>query len=155
MATEFIPWGDRMLVRPTEVKQQSFGLSRPDSEKEKPTQGVVLAVGEDLDRSLVNRTVHWNRYSGREIVVEGEELLILRKDEANGEIREKLAAQQNNTLGELPERIREDSPYAICSYCGRKTWDRKQFDKACVFPYPLPRSSRKDCPGIFSGEIKP
>ncbi|MDZ7674343.1 MAG: co-chaperone GroES [Acidimicrobiales bacterium] len=82
------PLEDRLVVRPSESEETTAsGLVIPDTAKEKPQQGEVLAVGPGkrseqtgevipVDVS-VGDTVVYSKYGGTEITVEGEELLIL------------------------------------------------------------------------------
>jgi chaperonin GroES len=63
------PLDDRIVVRPNDAEATTAsGLVIPDTAKEKPQQGEVLAVGD---------TVVYSKYGGTEITVEGEDLLIL------------------------------------------------------------------------------
>jgi len=88
------PLNDRIVVkRREEEKTSPGGIVIPDSAKEKPAQGDVLAVGtgKTLDngkvRSLdvkVGDTVLFGKYAGTEIKVEGVEYLILREDDIMG-----------------------------------------------------------------------
>jgi len=82
------PLDDRIVVEPNEAEQTTAsGLVIPDTAKEKPQQGKVLAVGPGkraensgelipLDIS-VGQTVLYSKYGGTEITIEGEDLLIL------------------------------------------------------------------------------
>ncbi|HEY3942994.1 MAG TPA: co-chaperone GroES [Acidimicrobiales bacterium] len=82
------PLDDRIVVRPGESEETTAsGLVIPDTAKEKPQQGEVLAVGPGrradntgeiipLDVA-VGDTVVYSKYGGTEITVDGEELLIL------------------------------------------------------------------------------
>ena len=82
------PLDDRIVVRPSEAEEMTAsGLVIPDTAKEKPQQGEVLAVGPGrradntgdlvpLDIS-VGDTVVYSKYGGTEITFEGEDLLIL------------------------------------------------------------------------------
>jgi chaperonin GroES len=81
------PLEDRIVVRPAEAEEKTAsGLVIPDSAKEKPQQGEVLAVGPGrrsdsgelipLDISVGDRVVY-SKYGGTEITIEGEDLLIL------------------------------------------------------------------------------
>ncbi len=93
------PLDDRIVVRPNEAETQTAsGLVIPDTAKEKPQQGEVLAVGPGkrsdttgevipVDLS-VGDTVLYSKYGGTEITVDGEDLLVL-----NG--RDVLAIVQN------------------------------------------------------------
>jgi chaperonin GroES len=82
------PLDDRIVVRPSEAEEKTAsGLVIPDTAKEKPQQGEVLAVGpgrrgEDSGELIpvdvkVGDTVVYSKYGGTEITVEGEDLLIL------------------------------------------------------------------------------
>ncbi len=82
------PLDDRIVVRPNESEETTAsGLVIPDTAKEKPQQGEVLAVGPgrraDNTGDLipldvkVGDTVVYSKYGGTEITVEGEDLLIL------------------------------------------------------------------------------
>src|SRR5437899_9648678 len=82
------PLEDRIVVRPSEAEETTAsGLVIPDTAKEKPQQGAVLAVGpgrrsEQTGELIpldikVGDTVVYSKYGGTEITVEGEDLLIL------------------------------------------------------------------------------
>jgi chaperonin GroES len=82
------PLEDRIVVRPSEAEEKTAsGLVIPDTAKEKPQQGTVLAVGpgrrseqsgELIPLDIVaGDTVVYSKYGGMEIAVEGEDLLIL------------------------------------------------------------------------------
>ena len=82
------PLEDRIVVRPAEAEETTIsGLVIPDTAKEKPQQGEVLAVGEgrwdeDGEKRIpmdvkVGDTVVYSKYGGTEITVDGEDLLIL------------------------------------------------------------------------------
>ncbi|MGQ0742995.1 MAG: co-chaperone GroES [Acidimicrobiales bacterium] len=82
------PLDDRIVVRPSEAEQTtSSGIVIPDTAKEKPQQGEVLAVGpgrrsEQTGEVIpldvkVGDTVVYSKYGGTEFTVEGEDLLIL------------------------------------------------------------------------------
>ena len=82
------PLEDRIVVRPSEAEEKTAsGLVIPDTAKEKPQQGIVLAVGPGrrseqsgdiipLDIAAGD-TVVYSKYGGLEITVEGEDVLIL------------------------------------------------------------------------------
>jgi chaperonin GroES len=82
------PLDDRIVVQPNEAEQTTAsGLVIPDTAKEKPQQGKVLAVGPGkraensgelipLDVA-VGQTVLYSKYGGTEVTVDGEDLLIL------------------------------------------------------------------------------
>jgi chaperonin GroES len=82
------PLDDRIVVRPNESEEMTAsGLVIPDTAKEKPQQGAVLAVGpgrrSDNTGDLipldvkVGDTVVYSKYGGTEITIDGEDLLIL------------------------------------------------------------------------------
>jgi len=89
MATKLQPLADRVLVRPTEREEKTkSGIYLPDTAKEKPQEGKVIAVGpgkltEDGKRIemdiKVGDTVIYAKYGGTEIKVDDEELIILRE----------------------------------------------------------------------------
>ena len=82
------PLEDRIVVRPGESEERTAsGLVIPDTAKEKPQQGEVLAVGpgrrSDTTGEIIptdvkaGDTVVYSKYGGTEITIEGEDLLIL------------------------------------------------------------------------------
>ena len=85
------PLHDRLLVRRIEEKETARGgIIIPDTAKEKPMQGEVLAVGNGkvLDNGTklaidvkVGDRILFGKYSGNEIKIDGEEVLIVREDE--------------------------------------------------------------------------
>jgi chaperonin GroES len=88
------PLRDRVLVtRLEEQEQRSGGIIIPDTAKEKPQQGKVVAAGSGRvnDKGVVQPldiqvgdTVLFGKYSGTEIKIEGQDYLILREDEVLG-----------------------------------------------------------------------
>jgi chaperonin GroES len=85
------PLHDRMLVRRIEDKETAKGgIIIPDTAKEKPMQGKVLAVGNGrvlengktlaLDVKVGDRIL-FGKYSGTEIKIDGEDVLVVREDE--------------------------------------------------------------------------
>ena len=88
------PLHDRILVRRLdEEKTTAGGIVIPDSASEKPSQGEVVAVGKGklLDDGKVQvldvkagDTVLFGKYSGTEVKVDGEELLVMREDDVMG-----------------------------------------------------------------------
>ncbi len=86
------PLGDRVLVRPLEAESKTRGgIVLPDTAKEKPQQGEIVAAGKGkvLENGTVNPLevkvgdkVLYGKYSGNEITTkEGEELLIMREED--------------------------------------------------------------------------
>ncbi len=94
MATNIRPLHDRVIVRRIEETEQvRGGIIIPDTAKEKPQQGEVIAVGEgkrDKDGKRIPLDVKpgdrvlFGKYSGTEVKIDDEELLILREDEILG-----------------------------------------------------------------------
>ncbi len=88
------PLHDRVLIRRVEEQETARGgIIIPDSAKEKPHQGEVIAIGsgklqEDGKRASMDvkpgDRILFGKYSGSEIKVDGEEYLILREDEILG-----------------------------------------------------------------------
>ncbi|MFB3852509.1 MAG: co-chaperone GroES [Vicinamibacterales bacterium] len=85
------PLHDRILVRRIEEEEQVVGgIIIPDTAKEKPQQGKVIAVGNGKTKDDGTRialdvkagdTILFGKYSGQEIKLDGEEYLIMREDE--------------------------------------------------------------------------
>ena len=108
---QFEPFGDRVLVLPDATPAKTTGLAKPQSEQEKPTEGVVVAAGplaaknqkakyeEYLDvngeRCLalgsgvaVGDRVQFPRYAGRDVMHMGVKHLLLRLEELDGKLVE-------------------------------------------------------------------
>lgn len=107
---KFVPLADRVLVKPDGVEQAKVptrGLATPQAQKEEPTEGVVVAVGplarpprqpngqdngslsEAITYALGIRRgmrVQWAKYSGREVLHNGEKHRLLRLEEIDGVI---------------------------------------------------------------------
>lgn len=86
MALKIQPLSDRVLVAPQEAETKTAsGLYIPDSAKEKPQQGSVVAVGKgnkDHDMTVkVGDTVLYGKYSGSELKLDGNDYLIMREDD--------------------------------------------------------------------------
>ena len=93
------PLHDRIIVRRIEEGEQKIGgIIIPDSAKEKPQQGKVIAVGAGKIKDDGKRipldvkegdTILFGKYSGQEIKISGEEHLIMREDEVLAVIQAK------------------------------------------------------------------
>ncbi|HTK25071.1 MAG TPA: co-chaperone GroES [Pyrinomonadaceae bacterium] len=95
MATNIKPLHDRVIIRRIEdsTDKTAGGLFIPDTAKEKPQEGEVIAAGEGkykedgtrqpLDVKAGDRVL-FGKYSGSEIKLDGEEYLIMREDEILG-----------------------------------------------------------------------
>ena len=86
--TNVTPLADRVVVRALEeTEQMRGGLFIPDTAKEKPMQGEVIAVGPgrvEKDKRVpmelkVGDKVLYGKYSGTEVTIDGDQLLILRE----------------------------------------------------------------------------
>jgi chaperonin GroES len=92
--TKFRPLYDRLLVKRVPAEERSKGgIIIPETAKEKPIEGEIIAVGNGKAlesgqvRSLevkIGQRVLFGKYSGTEIKVDGEEHVILREDEVLG-----------------------------------------------------------------------
>ena len=89
-ATKVTPLSDRVVVRAMEeTEQMRGGLFIPDTAKEKPQQGEIVAIGPGKyeDGKLIPMTVKvgdkvlYGKYSGTEVTIDGEQLLILRESD--------------------------------------------------------------------------
>lgn len=91
MASKLEPLGDRIIVKPLEREETTkSGLVLPDSAKEKPQEGKVIAVGSGklLDDGTVKKLevrsgdrVLYGKYAGTEVTLNEEDYLILREDD--------------------------------------------------------------------------
>jgi len=94
MAVNVRPLGDRVLVQPLEEAEvKKGGIIIPDTAKEKPQEGKVVALGtgkRDDDGKLIAFTVKKgdkvliSKYGGTEIKVDGDSYLIMREDDILG-----------------------------------------------------------------------
>ena len=80
------PISDRVIVKPAPAEEKTKGgIIIPDTAKEKPQRGEVIAVGPGKDRNLmtvqVGDIVLYGKYSGQEISHEGSDYLIMREDD--------------------------------------------------------------------------
>ncbi len=91
MSKNITPLADRLVVKPKEQEETTAsGLVLPETAKEKPQEGSVLAVGpgrrdDDGNRIemdvAVDDTVLYAKYAGTEVKLEGEKLLILKESD--------------------------------------------------------------------------
>jgi chaperonin GroES len=91
MASKLIPLSDKLVLRPIiQEEVLSSGIVIPDTAKEKPNQGEVIAVGpgrRDDDGKIVPMEVAvgdrvlYAKYTGQEIKIENEELIVLRESD--------------------------------------------------------------------------
>jgi len=99
MTTELRPLGNRVVVEPIEQEEMTpGGIVLPETAKEKPQQGKVLAVGPGerdekghripLDVKVGDRVL-FAKYAGTEVKIDGKKLLILRESDILAVIEEK------------------------------------------------------------------
>ena len=80
------PLGDRVIIRVLEKEEKTkSGIFLPDTAKEKPQKGTVIAVGNGTkDHAMtvkVGDTVLYGKYAGTELKLEGTDYLIMREDD--------------------------------------------------------------------------
>jgi chaperonin GroES len=103
-AMQFTPLHDRVLVRRIEGEEKTKGgLIIPDSAKEKPAEGEVIAVGEGARKDsgeLIAPVVKagdrilFGKWSGSEVTIDGQEYLIMKESDILGTIHGDSAAQK-------------------------------------------------------------
>ncbi len=86
---KFKPLGDRVLVKPvTADEKTSGGIIIPDTAKEKPQKGEVVAVGKGTEGNEMTvkpgDTVMYGKYAGTEIAFGDEKYLIMKEDDIYG-----------------------------------------------------------------------
>ena len=101
------PLHDRIIVRRLEEGEQKVGgIIIPDSAKEKPQQGKVIAAGNGKTKDDGKRlpldvkagdTILFGKYSGQEIKLDGEEYLIMKEDEVLAVIESHTAPSNSHT----------------------------------------------------------
>jgi chaperonin GroES len=88
------PLADRVIVKPAEAEEKTAGgIILPDTAKEKPIEGTVVAVGPGKtgdDGKIIKPEVKvgdrvlYGKYSGTEVTIDGEEYLIMRESDIFG-----------------------------------------------------------------------
>ena len=94
MATKLRPLADRVIVKQSEAEEKTkSGILLPDTAKEKPTKGKVVAVGpgklDDKGKPMelavrAGDTVYYGKYAGTDVEVDGEKYVILRENDILG-----------------------------------------------------------------------
>ena len=91
--TKLTPLADRVVVRPQEAEEvTSGGLIIPDTAKEKPQKGTVIAVGPGkvengtkIEMTVKDGdTVLYGKYAGTEVTIDGDDVLIMRESDILG-----------------------------------------------------------------------
>ncbi|AEA34226.1 co-chaperone GroES [Hippea maritima] len=76
------PLMDRILVEPEDLEQKTeSGIIIPDTAKEKPQQGKVVEVGEDVETVKKGDVIVFEKYAGNEIKLDDKKYVILKEDE--------------------------------------------------------------------------
>ena len=80
------PLADRVIIRPAQAAEvTAAGIIIPDSAKEKPLKGTVIAVGPGTKDEVMELkdgdTVLYGKYAGTELEIEGDKVLIMRQSE--------------------------------------------------------------------------
>ena len=111
---KFRPLHDRVAVRRVEEEQKTKGgIIIPDTAKEKPMQGEVLAVGpgvRDEKGELVKLDVQvgdrilFGKWSGTEVKIDGDELLIMKESDIMGVLDEGAAQREGRLTGPADEQ---------------------------------------------------
>ena len=86
MSSKITPIADRVLVEPTPAEEKTAGgIIIPDTAKEKPQRGTVVAVGQGKkDEPMTvksGQTVLYGKYSGTEVQIDGNDYLIMRESD--------------------------------------------------------------------------
>eukprot|EP00581_Thalassiosira_minuscula_P024042 CAMPEP_0184405214 /NCGR_PEP_ID=MMETSP0738-20130409/494_1 /TAXON_ID=385413 /ORGANISM="Thalassiosira miniscula, Strain CCMP1093" /LENGTH=655 /DNA_ID=CAMNT_0026761609 /DNA_START=69 /DNA_END=2038 /DNA_ORIENTATION=+ len=115
----FTPLHDRVLVRRVESDEKTAGgLIIPDSAKEKPAEGEVVSVGAGGRDDAGNRValdvsagdkVLFGKWSGTEITVDGEELLIMKESDIMGIIANRLTANYEFGANQMAKDVKFDT----------------------------------------------
>lgn len=95
---KFKPLHDRLLVRRIDAEEKTTGgIIIPDTAKEKPMEGVVISVGDGVRNDVGERVpldvkagdrILFGKYSGTEVKIDGEELIIMNESDVMGLIDE-------------------------------------------------------------------
>ena len=85
----FKPLADRVLVEPAAAEEKTAsGIIIPDTAKEKPQQGKIVAIGtgtkDEPITAKVGTQVLYGKYSGTEVTIEGNEYLIMKESDIYG-----------------------------------------------------------------------
>lgn len=76
------PLNDRVLIEPMLAETQTAsGIFIPDTAKEKPQKGTVVAIGKNVSEVSVGDTILYGKYSGTELKHDGIDYLIMKEEE--------------------------------------------------------------------------
>jgi chaperonin GroES len=98
---KFRPLHDRVVVKRIDAEEKTAGgIIIPDTAKEKPSQGEIVAVGRDESGKLipidlkVGDTILFGKWSGTEVKIDGQDLLIMKESDVMGVIEGGAAAKK-------------------------------------------------------------
>ena len=101
---KFRPLHDRVVVKRIDAEEKSAGgIIIPDTVKEKPSQGEIVAVGpggrDEAGKLIpidlkVGERVLFGKWSGTEVVIDGEDLLIMKESDVFGVVEESVAKKK-------------------------------------------------------------
>lgn len=84
------PLGDRIVLEQVESEEKTAsGIILPDSAKEKPSEGKVLAVGKDVKEVKPGDKVLYSKYGPSEVKVDGKELMIVKEEDVLAVVKKK------------------------------------------------------------------
>lgn len=79
------PLGDRVVIAPAKAEEKTAsGIIIPDTAKEKPQKGTVVAVADNKENPLtvkVGNQVLYGKYAGTEIAIDGDDYLIMKEED--------------------------------------------------------------------------
>ena len=82
------PLADRLVIEQVEAEEVSAaGIILPDSAKEKPSEGKVLAVGRDVKEVKVGDVVLYAKYGPTEVKVDGKEVVLAKEEDILGIVK--------------------------------------------------------------------
>jgi chaperonin GroES len=82
------PLADRLVIEQVQAEEVSAsGIILPDSAKEKPSEGKVLAVGKDVEEVKVGDVVLYAKYGPTEVKVDGKEVVLAKEEDILGIVK--------------------------------------------------------------------
>jgi chaperonin GroES len=86
---KFTPLGDRIQIKPDEAKSLTdSGMIIPDTAKEKPVTGTVIAKGDKVTQVKISDRVIYSPHAGVEVTVDGEKILYVKEGDCHFVISE-------------------------------------------------------------------
>ena len=80
----FRPLGKRVLLKRRTEQTTKTGIYIPDNSKDKPLEGTVVAISDEIENISVGETILYGKYSGSEVVIDGEDYILLLTDDIQG-----------------------------------------------------------------------